>query len=452
MANNRIVLKSPAPGFPGTASKEVELDTVLTSPSNRVLLLPETSPTGGSIYYTIEVPSNNWTIPSTGIRLAGTAGKQIDVEWDDGESNTYTFSGSNSFVNLIHTYSSAGYYTITINGDTDHILREWLMNVPITWEATSETSSITEILLTNITEVNTFTGLPGGATLTTLEVTSCPILANYALGTFPDLSTLTLRDSQASNTTITGSLNDLGDTYVDLDFANLDGITGTMSGLAAGAENLTHFKLTDCASSISGLIDDLPSTLMYVSIINQPNIAGSINNLPSNVFYAYFDTISSSTTGSIMGSLPSGLQYLTLIECGNNIGGTVNADIQSSLVSLTIFGTVGSPLTGFGGGDFAYFNNVRRLDLRYIAAQFTYSSRDWLTVPNGMEEFQFIPPTGYGLSQSDLDDLIIDLSLANWAGVKQLVLTGANPAPSNTTPVNDALALLASKGVNVITN
>lgn len=454
MAKSRIVLTSPAPGFPGTTDRYIELDTVLTNPSNRVLLLPDGG-SAGARYYMISVPTNNWTIPSTNtahIRLSGTSGKVIYVDWDDGSSNTYVFTGEANYVYLVHTYSNSGNFSISITGDIDHIIRENLRSVPVFWEHEPATVSLTELYLFNISEVmgDLTAGYPN---LTTMGIEASPITAfGEMIVNRSNLITLNLRDS-GTNTSITGELGDIGDTYGKVDLGNLSLVTGTISQLAVSATNLWYLRLSNCVS-VTGNIDDAPDSIEFfiIDYNTTGSIAGSINGLPSSAQYVSLKGLSGSTTGSIMGSLPAGLTYLSLVECGNNITGTVNTNIQSSLKELIILGTVSNPLTGFGGGDFAYFNNVQRITLRYIAAQFTYSSRDWTTVPGGMAYLDFRPPATYGLSQSDLDDLIIDLSLATWTGSKQIILTGSNPAPSNTAPVNDALALLATKGVDVITN
>ena len=135
------------------------------------------------------------------------------------------------------------------------------------------------------------------------------------------------------------------------------------------------------------------------------------------------NAFSSSSASSISGnlsSLPSGLVTVN-ISGSNTITGNLSS-LPSGLSTVTITGS----------------NTV---------ADYT-SPRTWA---NNMVQVYMRQAAGYGLSTSEVDNLLIDLSaVPTWTSSKSIDLRGVNAARSSASDA--AVAILVSKGVTVLTN
>jgi len=470
----RIVLDSYDGPF-STQNLDIQLDTVQTSPSNRILLLPEPGGGGPPIEIVITVPSNNWSIPtstSSHIRLTGPAGTVLDVEWNDGGTNTYTMTGSP--VSLSHTYATAGNYTITINTDTDQLTAISTRVVPTQIE--------TDIIPANITNLSfnsnsPLVGLTGAISNLPTNLTDLGMTSNdYSslTGTIAQfgssLEFLNFSNGSADNTAITGTIANLASsalTWISFDrFINL---TGTIDSFASTQTTLETLNLED-NGNITGSISNLPSTMRIIYIRNQTGIAGNISSLASGLWTLYLNNISTTLTGSIS-SLPSGLESLTIISAGTNLTGSINSlptslhtciltsvntgnnltgsldgTLPANLASFELIG-VGSGMTG---GNIANLSNCRSVELTGFSCSYSYTSTTWTRT--GIYLIRILPAATYGLTTTQVDNLLIDLSTAPWAGsgTRILNLGGNNSARSAAS--DSAVAILLGLGVTVTTN
>ena len=136
--------------------------------------------------------------------------------------------------------------------------------------------------------------------------------------------------------------------------------------------------------------------LTYFKSTNN-NFSFDIANLPSGLTY-YYNAGSNTTTGDIA-NLPSDLTYY--YNAGSN---TTTGDIANLPSDLTYYYNAGS-------------NTVD-----------TYTAgRTWA---NNMQRFVHLPAAGYGLSSTDVDNLLIDLAnVTTWTSSKEIDLSGNNAAP-----------------------
>lgn len=448
MANSRIVLKSPAPGFPGTPNKAVELDTVLTSPSNRVLLLPETPGGGPNIAFFVDAPWDNYSFPTSppqGFSIAGTAGAVIDVDWGDSSTSTYTMTGST--ITMQHTYDTASPVGFPYEGlfytDTDDLLTISAHTVLVAFNTTAlASSSLTYLQMYKAWALaGAVSNLP--STLSHLEVIAGTLYSGLTgtVANFPSALTY-LRLLSGTNANLTGTINDFASSsFNTLALEGLSNITGTINNLATNYPSITHLQL-DSNGNITGSIDNLSDSISILYLLDQSGIAGSINNLPTGSHYVRLVNLSTSMTGSLA-NLPDGILDLEITNCGNNVTGTFSASLPASLTRLVLVG----PATGFGGGDIASETNLRFLKLDNISANYVYSSASW---PAGMRYFQVTPPATYGLSATEVNNILIDLAATTWTGEKLIDLRGSNAA--RTSASDSAVATLTGMGVTVYTN
>jgi len=90
-------------------------------------------------------------------------------------------------------------------------------------------------------------------------------------------------------------------------------------------------------------------------------------------------------------------------------------------------------------------------DIKIEATVGTFSYTASHTWPNGMQRILILPASGYGLTSTQVDNLLIDLAnVSTWSGVKVVNLAGYNSA--RTSASNTAVTTLQGKGVTVTTN
>lgn len=439
MANRRVILYLPPIGIPDSYLKRIELDTVSTSPSNQILLLPETDPTGDPFTFTIAPTTNNYQVIGTKIQYSGTVGKIIYVDWGDSTApNTYTLTGL--LQNLEHQYATSGTYTVTVSGDTNFLSKTHYGSLPATVTMTTALSALQSFAGSYITEVNgNLSALP--SSLTVFVVQGGILNVTGSLSSFPSSMTNLLLQPSAL-TAFTGTLSSLTSTsYVSLNLQNLNGISGSLANLASQT-SLTYFVWRlNSGDALIGSLSSIPDSLLSLVIEGEPNITGSINSdTPTSLLSLNLRNCGSNLTGSITGAFPANLYSLYLQNLPTIIG-TLNTNIQSSIDQVFHMDN----MDGLGGGDFVYLNNAEYIQINGVDAQYTYSSTTWYS----LQRFEFIPPSSYGLSAADLHDLIVDLSYADWHGVKILTLTGANPAPNLSDP--DIIAALARLDAEQVT-
>ena len=191
-------------------------------------------------------------------------------------------------------------------------------------------------------------------------------------------------------------------------------VTGNLSSLPA---NLTYFY---CAGSntVTGNLSSLPANLGAFYCIGSNTITGNLSSLPS-VMTTFYCTGSNTITGNLS-SLPSNLTYFNCT--GSN---TVTGNLSSLPANLTIFECAGSNTIADYTAGRTWSNNINYVFIRQAA--------------------------GYGFDSTEVDNLLIDLALATWAGSSRTVdVRGVNAA--RTSASDAAVATLISKSVTVLTN
>jgi hypothetical protein len=446
---------------PGTI--KLELDTIQTSPSYRVLLAP-IGGAGPTIPFVLS-PTGAYTIGSYQYQLIGTTGSTVYTEWDDGSApTTSVMTGAQVFIT--HTYASAGTYHCTITGDTDQLTVIGWHQLPLSFNLDDIPTSLHSL---SAAWSATITGALGSCPSGMLALQLGGDLSGVT-GTMANLpSTLTHLEmrSTVSNTNITGTINDLTtSSLTNLTLSNLDSVTGSISNLASEQAALWTLYLYN-NGNITGSISDLVNPLDELTLITQSGITGSISSLPSSLYMLYMLSCGTSITGSIS-SLPTGLGSIYLNDIGTNITGSINS-LPSTLTFCEIYpannltGSLSGGLpsgltsllltnggTGMTGGDIASLPaGITRLNLSSNSCTYTYSSgRSWA---NYIWYVTILPANGYGLTSTQVDNLIIDLANQSlWTMNKNIYLNASNA--NRTTASNAAVSTLTGYGVTVYAN
>lgn len=191
-----------------------------------------------------------------------------------------------------------------------------------------------------------------------------------------------------------------------------------VGGIVAFVGTLTYFYIITSGSNASHRMESLPSGLTTYNNQGLNTASGSVSNLPSGL--TYYQSQGQNTTSGSINSLPSGLTFY--YNSGSN---TTSGSISSLPSGVTYYLNIG-------------LNQVN---------QYT-SGRVWA---NNMERVYHSPASGFGLTSTMVDNLLIDLAnVATWVSNKQVWLLGNN-AP-RTSASNAAVATLQGKGVTVTTN
>lgn len=255
----------------------------------------------------------------------------------------------------------------------------------------------------------------------------------------------------ANNNYITGDLSDISN-IMNFSMNTNSLITGDLSVLNRG---MTTFFINS-GNEISGQISDIPKGVTYFVCYGSNTIAGNVIDidLPAQTFQL-------KGLNSITGTIANIPKYIEYIELWGDttLSGNIT-DLSRSIAQFDVRGnnTITGDLANYpksgqsiqiGGNNTLYGDLANCTDklLIYLTGNMscTYSSSDW----GNMYQFIYIPTTT-GLTTSEIDQLLVDLSAAEWSVYNRIDIRGAN-APR--TPTSDiAVALLQSKGVTVLTN
>ena len=166
-----------------------------------------------------------------------------------------------------------------------------------------------------------------------------------------------------------------------------------------------------------GLISALPAGLTFFNNLGQNTTSGLISDLPAGL--TFFNNLGQNTTSGLISDLPAGLFHY------RNTGQNTTSGLISDLPTGITF----------------YFNTGQNTTSGY-------TSKVWAT---NQENVHSRPVSGFGLTSSQVDQLLIDLSaVVTWVGVKTIDMRGNNGA--RTALSNPAVVTLTSNGVTVLTN
>lgn len=235
---------------------------------------------------------------------------------------------------------------------------------------------------------------------------------------------------------------------------SVEGMSGsTTSTFSDLPRTLTYLYIWPTASNmilpISGNITDLPSGLTtFISKDNSTSssiLVGDIGLLPNTIVtFQYYNNYVPSIYGNLSGITSK--TSLNKFDISKSVISGAITDIPSSITSFTLpLGTINitGNITNIPLGIDQFVCNSRLSDYT--------SGRNW----SGSNIIEFIcnNETSYGLSSTEVDDLLIDLNAtANWdsSGPKTLTIKGSNGA--RTAASNSAVTSLQGKGVTVTTN
>jgi hypothetical protein len=319
------------------------------------------------------------------------------------------------------------------------------------------------------------------------------VYQNYGSNTtFGDIGTLPILMTSYSNLGLNTTTGDIGSmsircasmsTYINYGYNTTTGDIGllpaTMSNYTNGGSNSTY-----------GNIGALPTGLLTYLNEGSNTTNGSIANLPTKLTY-YLNSGSNSTSGDIgsMSARCTALGYYSntgLNTTTGNIGFLGNIYYYYNGGSNTVYGNIASfstKLTNFLSygsssvtGDIATLRPIIRDFLISSDFQSTYGNLYYLptsinryynigsttcsfTASGGstkywdnLWQFTHRPKIGYGLTSSEIDQLLISLSQSYWVstGSKVAYLDGNNGP--RTSASDDAVRGLSARGIQVRVN
>lgn len=351
---------------------------------------------GLSLFFTITLNSSSSFSAITGIS------DTISINWGDGSTTSYSAGAS---VTIAHTYAGVGNYVIKFFAPQSDVMSNFFINTGnVSFSTANIPRSVTAFYVRSANTVSgTVADLPSGLTYIQLYG------SNTLSGDVADLpSGLTSLSIFGSNT-ITGNCSDLPSvlTYIELYGSNT--LTGDIAGMPTG---ITYLDVAG-SNTLSGDVVDLPTGITFLTIFGSNTLYGDVADLPSGLTYLNGST----TLSGLIQDLPASVVRATIL--GNN---TCSGDIgliSSSIKFIIIIG----------------FSTIN-----------AYTPKVW---SNGIETI-ILTPGGAGLASADVDQLIIDLSSATFAGEKIVTLNGANAA--RTAASDAAVTSLQAQGVTVTTN
>jgi len=212
------------------------------------------------------------------------------------------------------------------------------------------------------------------------------------------------------------------------------GSNTTSGDIASLPTGLTSYYNTG-SNTTSGDIASLPTGLTSYYNTGSNTTSGDIASLPTGLT-TYINYGSNTTSGDIA-SLPTGLTYYT--NCGLN---TTSGDIASLPTELTYYYNYGSNTTS---GDIAslptgltYYRNQGSNQVDTYTSGHTFDS--------GIIYFLNLPAAGYGLSSTEVNNLLIDLDASGMSS-GTIDLSGNNTAPGASGET--AIDALRVKGISV---
>lgn len=186
--------------------------------------------------------------------------------------------------------------------------------------------------------------------------------------------------------------------------------------------------------SIYGDLSVIPNNLKSINV-NDCQISGDIQ------FHDEVHTFrvgNGNTVRFDISDLPSDVKYI----CINEHNGVVNGSLEQLPTSMARFIASGAITGDYGnlGKSLPPVFSVSTTERMVYTKGTNYAGKN-ITI------FDHVA-NGPGLTTKEVDDLLIDLSAANWSGTKRLKLGGNHDNRSARS--NNAVITLKNKGVNVI--
>ena len=227
--------------------------------------------------------------------------------------------------------------------------------------------------------------------------------------------------------------------FTNLSSVNFSGSNTTFGSIASLPAGLVTYINTGL-NTTSGSIASLPVGLVTYNNAGLNTTSGSIALLPAGL--VTFVNLGLNTTSGDISLLPANLQTYR-----NDALNTTTGDIALLPATLTffrtdaIFSTIFGNLASIPSNITIYITSSSQVD------DYT-SGRIWA---NNQNTVQSLTAIGFGLTSTEVDNLLIDLSnVVNWTGARLISIAGNNAA--RTIASDAAVLILIGKGVTVITN
>jgi len=331
----------------------------------------------------------------------------VIVNWGDGTSSVAT-----STVNVSKTYGSPFSGQILITGGLSGITNFNGSAGRYSFDIGTLKNYFTNLSSVNFSGSNTTFGsiasLPAGLVTyinTGLNTTSGSI-ASLPVG-------LVTYNNTGSNTT-SGSIASLPAGLVTYINSGSNTTSGSIASLPVGLVTYNNAGL----NTTSGSIALLPAGLVTFVNLGLNTTSGDISLLPANL-QTYRNDALNTTTGDIA-LLPATLTFFRT----DAIFSTIFGNLASIPSNITIYITSSSQVDDYTSG------------------------RIWA---NNQNTVQSLTAIGFGLTSTEVDNLLIDLSnVVNWTGARLISIAGNNAA--RTIASDAAVLILIGKGVTIITN
>jgi hypothetical protein len=245
--------------------------------------------------------------------------------------------------------------------------------------------------------------------------------------------------------------------------------TGLRFDIGQLPRSVTYLNI-NANNIIYGLIDNLPNGMTRFTLYGQNLVSGSIDNMPASItIFQHLNTAVGA--GVIIGNITNlnrNMTYFYLNDL-NEVSGNV-ADMPTTLIiNLNIQGR--SVITGdiagmpnatamtqliLSGNNNTFTGDVgdfQSVNCPYIYIKGNFADYTTRTYPSTMQRIRYDPFSGYGLSSSEVDQVLIDLArdATTWTGDKSIWLAGYN-APRTSASDAAVNTLTVIYGVAVTTS
>jgi len=273
---------------------------------------------------------------------------------------------------------------------------------------------------------------------------------NNLTGTWADFPAGTTIISLSQANVITGAPSDIPSTVTDIYFQSTSSgyLSGACSGLPRGllSINFVNYLL------LTGTWADMPTGLLLYSTQSGSAPSGNISDWPRTLTYMYLWNITG--VGTISGTCAQLPRTLTSLTSSGHTLLRLYGDVADLPTGLTTFSYHGyNAATYILSGNLASIpSGITYWKLIQFGAQIRIndytSGRSW---SNSVNYIYHQPSSSYGLDSTEVDNLLIDLANATWAGsTKTLNVAGYNAA--RTEASDAARTTLVGKGVTVTTS
>lgn len=240
-----------------------------------------------------------------------------------------------------------------------------------------------------------------------------------------------------NNGNVSGSVGDFSANINTIEIRDLNSITGD---IATAPNGITTLYITG-NNTISGDIADMPTSCSYFYIIGNNTLTGNISGINSGLYFLLVN--GNNTISGDISTIPANNLTTIWLDGANTITGDIST--LPALASLTTLVFDGQNTVY---GDFA--NLPANVSYVVINGQSTVSDytagRAWAANLRAIS----INPTSGGLSSTEVDDLLIELSAQTFINEKIVSIAGTNAA--RTAASDAAVTSLQGQGVTVTTN